>query len=304
MVVFCGEDNYESYLIATKHLKLLLKNNGYKKWVVDADENFELGRIIDEITNFDLFGDKKIVFLKRVSKNSVLMEELSKYFDKIKDLDLIIWDENKIDLRFKFYKNAKENNKVLEFELPKKNYMLSWISSIAKAYNVRLSDEDVEYLYLIWGTNKWGIVTEVLKIKCFTDSSEPINVKELINESTGPERELWDLIRYFSNREGEKFINELTKVSNLETKSQLIISLLHRELRNIGKVLYLHSNNGDYSILGLHPYTLKLTLANSSKYSIEKIVEMLKDLMIIDNNDREGTGHFLVEMTQFTLKHL
>jgi DNA polymerase III delta subunit len=81
MVVFCGEDNYESYINATKHLKLLLKNNGYKKEVVDADdEEYALDRVIDEITNFDLFGDKKIVFLKRISKNSVLMEELFKNF--------------------------------------------------------------------------------------------------------------------------------------------------------------------------------------------------------------------------------
>lgn len=302
MKIFCGEDNYESILKAKKYSRELLEQHPHYDFkIIHATDITDVGNLFSSLTEVNLFGSSQVLLIKDFIENNLLVDYLVKNWITLIKLPIVFHYSKTLDKRSQIYKLAIAEGVLMEFELLKNSDITKWLNKITKLLNMHSLDIQIqEFLIKTWGNNKWGLYTELIKIKAFDTKYITTDLLTYLD----PEQEIWSLIEFFCKKDLKSFvINFIDKTENTDI-AQLFITVLHRNLKNIGLVKHIYQTNKDFSILNLHPFVLKKNIEYSKNFTIEEIRQILFKLILIDNDIKNGEGHFRNQVLVLALTYL
>ena len=288
----------KNYLIFTNFIKLfeeishskILENSIVVKYDNETDE---IETIIEEANYISLFSDKKTIIISNYDQKSD--ELLLKYLEHPNEnVTIIINSDKKFDERKKTSKLLKEKLEIVDY-LDIKDYEVeNLISEIFKKNNIKISERLIRKI-----CEKCLYNYDVIYNEC--------NKLIITVEQEVTEKDIDDLVSYYIEDNifnfKEKIISKNIDVS-LEILDYLIakkedvtpiFSLLGKDYR----LMYIVKNSVDSdtklaSVLGVHPYPIKLARSKAAYYTnedIKKIIVMLANMDIdiksgkIDKND-------------------
>jgi len=304
MIIFSGDDTYESYISVKKFLRENYFAKGIDIVILNSDEVKSFEEINDILKNRNLFGTESAIFLKRLSENKNIAEEMEKYLESLIEQKIVIWENKSLDKRGKLYKFAKERDILFEFEACSRFGMHKWVSSLNSKLKLNLSENDIYALIEKWGNNKWAITTDLRKLYLFDENLRRTALEHILSDSYNPEKEIWDLVKAFSTKDAKRFIAELIEKTKTNNYNQLIISLIHKELKNFSLVKLFTKHGLELNKLKMHPFALKMTVENARNFDLNEIGDILLELLYIDIDLRNGKGHFCSQMANLALKYL
>lgn len=276
--------------------KIKNKNNLTNDSVIrfDLQEN-TVDQVIEELNTYSFLVDKKIVVVSLTEtilndKKSIKDEEkLIKYIDNINPLNSLILIANKIDERKKLVKSIKAKFIVVNNNIS----IIDKIKVSLEDYNI--DNKTINYLIKYLNNDNERIINELEKLKMYKLDTKIITIDDINTISIKEfDENIFSLINAINDKNIKKafeIYNDL--IERGEEMLKIVISVTdHFRLIYTVKVLVNDKKSSDTitSMLGIHPYRVKLAIENSYKFSFEELKKYLKQLGNIDINIKTGVS--------------
>lgn len=291
-----GENIYESIKFLTKLRKEFLKDeeDGEIR-IFNADEINKVEEILEGASSINLFSNKSLIIIKRLSSSrKEIIEGVMDYLSRDKKLDLIVWEDDKIDKRRRIYKYFKKNGVVEEFKLLKFTRLKSWLQKYLKKRVEYESGCASELIFKI-GEDQMQLASTVNNLVDLVKSKKGQKLtKKLINKFVDKtaEESIWDLIDAIGAKDKRKAIDIIEYMLNDKNNFSMIIAMIARQLRILTLLKYLsrkgYSQSEMASKLSLHPFVVKKAFNNIGNFSNEKIKKLFSKLLRIDMVVKQG----------------
>lgn len=290
-----GENSYESWKVLEKIKNDLKKSNGSEIKIIDGDEVKSIGEIFESSESFSMFSNSpSMIILKRLFANRAksLQELVLEHIKKNPDIELIIFEDSKVDKRSKLYKYLNKSSEVYESKLLKPNELAFWLRREVEENKLKINDSDIELLISRVGYDQFIISSELQKIKNYLQSSKQDYItKEVIIEMTpyNPEESVWDFIDLLTKGEKGKSLIILETLLEEVGDYQMILGLIVRQLKIIYLILNSHSYGRDTaSEIGEHPFVVSKIQRFINKFSKSSIEKSFQRLLNLDRMIKTG----------------
>ncbi|MEI4769485.1 DNA polymerase III subunit delta [Psychrobacillus sp. FJAT-51614] len=291
----------EAYFIeeTLKKLKRQLNENGEVEVInFDLEEN-NIEEVIYEADTIPFFSERKLV----IAKNAFFLKAAEKGKEKIvhdtvllekwvqspspTSVTVFIAPYEKLDERKKITKAMKQFANVIEASSLQAHDLKGWILHEVSNLGKIISDEAVDCLIEIGGTNLVHLQTELMKIATYLGEQEEIEistVKMLLVRTL--EQDVFSLGNaYLTGNKGEaiEIYHDLLKRKEDPLKLNALIATQVRLMIQVG-----HLKKKGYHAqqianqLKVHPYRVKLLFDNPNLQNEKKLLSTLNDLATVD----------------------
>lgn len=291
----------EAYFIeeTIKKLKRQLGEGGEVEVVTFDLEEKNVEEVIYEADTIPFFSDKKLV----IAKNAFFLKATEKGKEKVvhdttvlerwlespspTSVTVFIAPYDKLDERKKITKSMKQHANVIEAASLQAHDLKGWILHEVSALGKTISDEAVNSLIELGGTNLVHLQTELLKIATYLGDQNEMDVnsvKMLLVRTL--EEDVFTLGNaYLTGNKGEaiEIYHDLLKRKEDPLKLNALIATQVRLMIQVG-----HLKKKGYHAqqianqLKVHPYRVKLLFDNPNVQNEGKLLSTLNDLATVD----------------------
>lgn len=302
----------ENYLIK-KEIDKILNANSIEKINV-SEYNLEIDNfkdIIEDANTISLFSDKKAIivnnsylFTGKSIKNENDPELFLDYFKNVNPDSIIIFivDSEKLDERKKIVKEIKKIGTVKDFN--KKNDLTDILKNMFEGYNISI--QDIRFMIDRCGNNLDILSQEVNKIKIYKDEDKNITKEDIINlTSKNIDIDIFGFVDTIVNKNKNKAL-EIYKEMLINGEEPIkILVILANQFRIIyqAKELYKqgYSGNDIATMIGIHPYRIKLALKKAINYNSDTLLDYLEKLADLDYDIKIGNIESSLGLEMFIL---
>lgn len=302
----------ENYLIK-KEIDKILNANSIEKINV-SEYNLEIDNfkdIIEDANTISLFADKKAIivnnsylFTGKSIKNENDPELFLDYFKNANPDSIIIFivDSEKLDERKKIVKEIKKIGTVKDFN--KKNDLTDILKNMFENYNISI--QDIKFMIDRCGNNLDILSQEVNKIKIYKDEDKNVTKEDIINlTSKNIDIDIFGFVDTIVNKNKNKAL-EIYKEMLINGEEPIkILVILANQFRIIyqAKELYKqgYSGNDIATMIGIHPYRIKLALKKAINYNSDTLLDYLEKLADLDYDIKIGNIESSLGLEMFIL---
>ena len=302
----------ENYLIK-KEIDKILNANSIEKINV-SEYNLEIDNfkdIIEDANTISLFADKKAIivnnsylFTGKSIKNENDPELFLDYFKNVNPYSIIIFivDSEKLDERKKIVKEIKKIGTVKDFN--QKNDLTDILKNMFEGYNISI--QDIRFMIDRCGNNLDILSQEVNKIKIYKDEDKNITKEDIINlTSKNIDIDIFGFVDTIVNKNKNKAL-EIYKEMLINGEEPIkILVILANQFRIIyqAKELYKqgYSGNDIATMIGIHPYRIKLALEKARNYNSDTLLDYLEKLADLDYDIKIGNIESSLGLEMFIL---
>ena len=305
----------EDYLIQKEIDSIKQKNNIEEISISRYDLiNTNIEKIIEDCEMNSMFTDKKVIIVNNSyiftgqSKKGQIeqnLEALEKYINNpnIDTLLIFISDSEKLDERKKIVKLIKQKGIVKEFNTTTN------INSIVKSFfnDYKISDSSITKLINRVGNNLPLLEEEAEKLKLYKDDIKEINDEDILKiTNKNVDLDIFKLIDNIIMKNKKVAIetyNEMIKYGEEPIKILIMIASQIRLMYQT-KLLYKkgYTEKDSASLLGIHPYRVKLATEKGRKYTESDLLMYLDDLADLDSKIKQSNVDKKMAIELFILK--
>lgn len=305
----------EDYLIQKEIDNVKQKNSIEEISISKYDlTNTNIEKIIEDCEINSMFTDKKVIIVNNSyiftgqSKKGQIeqnIEALEKYINNpnIDTLLIFISDSEKLDERKKIVKLIKQKGIVKEFNTTTN------INSIVKSFfnDYKISDSSITKLINRVGNNLPLLEEEAEKLKLYKDDIKEINDEDIL-KITNKNVDL-DIFKLIDNiimknkKVATETYNEMIKYGEEPIKILIMIASQIRLMYQT-KLLYKkgYTEKDSASLLGIHPYRVKLATEKGRKYTESDLLMYLDNLADLDSKIKQSNVDKKMAIELFILK--
>ena len=305
----------EDYLIQKEIDNIKQKNNIEEISISRYDlTNTNIEKIIEDCEMNSMFNDKKVIIVNNSyiftgqSKKGQIeqnLEALEKYLNNpnIDTLLIFISDSEKLDERKKIVKLIKQKGIVKEFNTTTN------INSIVKSFfnDYKISDSSITKLINRVGNNLPLLEEEAEKLKLYKDDIKEINDEDILKiTNKNVDLDIFKLIDNIIMKNKKVAIetyNEMIKYGEEPIKILIMIASQIRLMYQT-KLLYKkgYTEKDSASLLGIHPYRVKLATEKGRKYTESDLLMYLDNLADLDSKIKQSNVDKKMAIELFILK--
>ena len=275
-------------IINDKINNIINKYNIVDNNIIKYDLEDNLDNIIEEASMISLFGDTKLIIINTTFKEEIDIEKLDDYLKNYNSNSYLVFlASDKVDTRRKLYKLMTKYGTIEEVNNDD-NYIRSYIKEYIKDYKI-----DINYFLSKVSDNLDNIKNELDKLMLYKIEDKNITNKD-IDDLVIPniEEDIFALTDSVINRNIDKSITLYNKFMDKNYEPIYIIGLLGNQfilLYQVKKIYNMGKSNNDISsILGVHPYRVKLAIQNSYYYTESDLIKYIYKLGNLDKDIKTG----------------
>ena len=275
-------------IINDKINNIINKYNIVDNNIIKYDLEDNLDNIIEEASMISLFGDTKLILINTTFKEEIDIDKLEEYLKHYNNNIYIVFMSNdKVDTRRKLYKLITKYGTIEEVTSDN-NYIRSYIKEYIKDYKM-----DINYFLSKVSDNLDNIKNELDKLMLYKLEDKNITNKDIDDlVISNVEEDIFALTDSVITNNIDKSITLYNKFMEKNYEPVYIIGLLGNQftlLYQVKKLYNMGKNNNDIaSILGVHPYRVKLAIQNSYYYTEEDLIKYIYKLGNLDKDIKTG----------------
>ena len=275
-------------IINDKINNIINKYNIVDNNIIKYDLEDNLDNIIEEASMISLFGNTKLILINTTFKEDIDIDKLDDYLNNYNKNSYIVFISNdKVDTRRKLYKLITKYGTIEEVNNDD-NYIRSYIKEYIKDYKI-----DINYFLSKVSDNLDDIKNELDKLMLYRMEDKNITNKDIDDlVISNIEEDIFALTDSVITNNIDKSITLYNKFMDKNYEPIYIIGLLGNQFSLLYQVKKLYnmgkSNNDIASILGVHPYRVKLAIQNSYYYTEEDLIKYIYKLGNLDKDIKTG----------------
>jgi len=290
-----GQDSYRS----KKKLEEIIE--GYKKIhksglnliYIDAKEK-EFNDLSNCLKSNSIFDDKKLIILKNVFSDKKFQEDFIDQIKKINDAKdiVVIYENDKVDERTKFFKTLKKETKCQEFDFLVGVQLKKWASQEFEKHGAKIDLRAQDTLLNYVGSNLWQLENEIKKIAHFK-KGQIIKTEDVeLQVRSKIENDIFKTIEALAARDKKQSLNFLYKHLESGDNVLYILSMIVYQFRNLLVIKELIEKQEPYGLIakksGLHPFVVQKTFYLCNKFSMEQLKKIYQKIFQIDLDIKIG----------------
>lgn len=292
-----GEEKYDLNLKIEKIKKEFSNLEvGLNLFNLDKDNIDELKNLINGVT---FFGSEKLIIIR----DTKLKFNVDLLMDLDSDIKIIIVEES-VDKRTSEYKKIAKIAECTEFKFMDEIKVKEYIIQILKKYNLKISNEDAEYMSQVCGNQKANIINELNKLVIYTEESDCIT-KDMIDKvcSKSLNAKIFDLLSNIVNRKKNIAIKELDELLMQKEPIVKIYIMLYKQIKQMYMIKYLKEKNTPniLQIIGIHPYTFKNLSRSCDGYKLSTLRKIIRSFDEYDEKTKNGEMDFEIGLKKIIM---
>jgi DNA polymerase III subunit delta len=237
------------------------------------------------------------------------LEVLQKYLQDPVDTTVLLLatESEKLDERKKLVKLLQEKGTVLSFLPLKDKELLSWVIRMAQKSNARIDERAAGLLLQFVGNDLRRLKKEIEKMAAFAGDDGEITedtVYQLASRTL--EQDIFSLIEHVIRLDMNRALRIFYDLLKNKEEPLTILNLLARQFRLILQVKVLsnrgYSGQQIASILGVHPYPVKLALEKAGRFKEDALRRILAYLAQEDFRIKTGAIDKTLSLELFMLR--
>lgn len=297
--VFYGEEKYLQQEYLKKIKKIFGELSLGINYILLGENNIDT--LIDDIETPAFGYPKKLIVIRESNLfkkdcKSSMKDKFKQYvkenMDLIEESCVIVFIEETVH-KFDFYKTLEKNAIIIETKPLKPLEIRNKLKRICAMYKVKVSDQNVNYLIEISGTNMQNLINEIRKLIEFAGENGEIQKEDIDKLSIkNMQAIIFDLTDYLGSKNTEKALTVLSNlIYNKEPLQKIIITLYNHFKKLYLTKLALEERRDLVEALSLKPNQVFLTSKykrQSEYFKIDEIEEILKELIDLDYKSKNG----------------
>ena len=273
----------------------------------------KIDELLDDASCISMFGDKKVLVgenaLFLTSANTNVNHDiayLSNYLEDDNHDNIVILSvvSEKLDERKKIVKTLKQNAKVIYKEVIDQKDLPKFVTNEFKKEGYNIDYKTANYFVNYVGKNVDIILSEIKKMIMYKDNDKNIELKDIMNISSKAFNDnVFDLSDAIMKKDFKKIFECLNDLMLLKEEPIKIIAMLGNQFTLVYQCKLLvnngNSNKDIASILGVHPYRVKLAL--ETDYMVYELEDIIKKLHTLDYEIKSGKIDKNVGLENFLL---
>ena len=244
--------------------------------------------IRDAIETLPMMAPQRLVVIKEAQELSEKeWTALEPVIDSPVDSTVVICVANKVDKRKKYIKRFQEKGSVIEYKRPYDNQVPDWIVNISKRHKLKLSQEVVEVIHQVVGSNLTDVNSELLKLSQFLGEKNTPTVEDILSVMSRARVDtVFDLTDAIGNNDRARALDCLVNLLDHGQNEVGVLALISRHMR-ILKTVREGQREGLQgaklsSRAGVSPYFMKQYLEQAKNWSDSKIEQTFAALLDTD----------------------
>lgn len=274
-----GENEYTA--------KSFIKNHFHRYTVVDKSESFR--EYITQLDQLGLFGSNDVLVFYNV------LSDVTDSFETLErtTADWLIWQTSaKGGLRKKERSKWEKIAEFKEFPHFSPYEVKNWLKQQSDAGGLQLSSAVVNQLIELHGNNLYALEQELRKLKSYGANVTPALLLEMSVSSV--EEDLFGLLDAVATKDAQKLKQSLKVYLEGLYDEWLLYYMLVKHFRQLHRVKLGVS-------IQAHPYVQKKIMQQSKVWQIEELHHVLRFLLQIDKETKQGITDLRTELTNFVL---
>lgn len=263
-------------------------------------ENSSIERIIDDASTVSLFSNNKMILCDNAyiftgTTNKKLPEQnnkaLEEYLEHENPDTILIFTvlKDKLDERKKIVKLLKQKKQIKEFT--KIVNLDEFIKKEFESYEI--GKKEISLLIDRVGDNLNILHQEIQKIKLYKDKNLIVTENDIIELThKNVDTDIFNLIENIVKKNKDTALESYKEMLQLGEEPIKIIIMLANQFRLIYQTRNLYkkgySEKDISSLLGIHPYRIKLAITKGNQFSDETLLSYLIRLSELDINIKNG----------------
>lgn len=212
------------------------------------------GEMLADLTmGVSLFATERLVFVRAISEQKSLWNELDTWLNRVGDETHLVLLEPKPDKRTKSYKWLLKHAAVINCNQLNDRELISWMIDDARIQNIDLTQSLARQLLERVGPEQWELASAIQKL---TLSAKPIT-EQLVHEliDANPQATAFELLDAVMAKDSKRTIKLLQDVRQTEDAYKCM-GLLASQLYTLAGCVYGGSRTSQTIAkdLGVHPY--------------------------------------------------
>ncbi|MCF0206221.1 MAG: DNA polymerase III subunit delta, partial [Bacteroidales bacterium] len=274
----------ESYFIdkITDYIAANVLNESEKAFnqTIFYGKDTTITNVIQAARRFPMMSEYQVIIVKEAQHLKPL-SNFEPYFESPQMqtiLVLALKDTDKLDKRIKATKLAEKIGAVLEAKKLYERDMVKWVATLAKSYDLTLSDDAQRLMYEHVGNDLSRLDGEMKKLKNATDGKSLISI-DVVANNIGVNRDynIFELQKALGLKDVAKAYKIVDYFAKNPKSTPIVVSIsqLYAYFSKVLKVHYI-SNRGEIaSQLGISPYFVDEYLKVASLYPVQKLVSIV-----------------------------
>lgn len=283
------------------YLKKLYRDKIKESLIEDGDEmnfNYFEGKSIDEnelisvAQTLPFFSDKRLILVE----NSELFNKQSLLGDlteTIPDSTTIVFIEDKVNKRYKLFKNINKNGHVSEFNGLDPRNLKMFLASLLKDGDKKITGDLATYFIDKTGPNMEIIMTEAEKIISYAYNREVITKEDIdaivTTQITG---KIFEMIDAIGSKQRVKALNLYYDLVKLRESSMTILYLINRQFNILLQVRELHKSGRNSqeiaSSVGIPPFAVRKNINQANNFTSNQLRNALEFGTDIEHKIKTG----------------
>lgn len=286
-------------LLIEKFINKLVSEKKAENVIKYDFEESSIDAVLEDASYLDLFDSFKIIIVNNstflTSGTTIETPNLERYILSPNEKTVLIFVVNseKLDERKKIVKLIKEKVEVKEFNKIQEYDLEKYVKTSFEEDKFVIDSSSIKKIISLLNGNFKLIDNEVEKLKLYKMEEKTVNVKDVELVVTKlPEDDIFKLVEAVINNNKEKIFNIYKDLMELGEEPIKLVVMLANQFRLLYQVKVLLEDGLNKSeiasSLSIHPYRVQLAMEKTSKYSGDKLLDILQALANIDLEIKSG----------------
>ncbi len=279
--------------------------------LIELNKNeIDLNHLRQALNTNSFLTRKRMVIIEGILSKKITNEEEIIELLKRNNLDnscvLVFWEADDYEQDSKIFKYLKSQKQVEEFKKLKNVELMKWVKNKFLSNKIRIENKQVEKIINFVGDDMWLLDREIDKLTAHNWLEKEVNdlSLELILTASFNEN-IFQLTDAVTEKKQALALQLIDKHLSSGINESYLLAMLIRQFRIMLQIKNLsefgHNLNQINSLLNYHPYVIKKTWSQSTKYNLENLKSIYNQLLAIDGALKTGSKNFktLIDLLVF-----
>lgn len=257
-------------------------------------KGIDVREVIDLAETMPFFADRRVILMENTGFFKNKTEELADYMAELPDYICFLFVEDEVDKRNRMYKAIQKYGRAVEFATQDDKTLMTWVLSILKKENKKITRPDMELFLEKTGTDMGNIEKELEKLLSYTMGRDVITSADIEAVCTTQiSNRIFDMIRAVTEKRQRQALDLYYDLLALKEPPMRILFLLARQFNLLLQVKELAAAEGcDQATIakrtGLQNFVVRNYLPMARKYEREALKKAIEDC--VDTEEAVKTG--------------
>lgn len=288
-----GQEEYLKSQYTKKLCQALLPEEDTMNFASFEGKGINVKAVIDLGQTMPFFAERRVILISNTGFFKNKCDELADYLGDIPEYLYLVFVESEVDKRSRMYKGVKKVGGISEFSVQDERTLMKWMLGMLGKENKKITQQDMEYLLLLTGTDMCNIQNEVTKLLDYTMGRDVITREDLDAICSGQvTNKIFEMIKALTERKQKRALELYYDLLALKEPPMRILFLIARQFNHLLQTKELVSNGFDQARIaakiGVQSFVARNYITYARAYTLETLRNAVEECVQMEECVKTG----------------